>query len=136
MVMLRSLLEIPANHRSLFGESEVIAPEPLIIEEGATVIPRHFNIRESKDWAIRFSQGVFNANGDHIGSLSDMQGNRKLFCPAPRLEDAVGYEPANVKGHKIMLYGGTLYEHFGDMLVETCRAYQLLRLFRHSKEPI
>jgi hypothetical protein len=49
MVMLRSLLEIPANHRSLFGESEVIAPEPLIIEEGATVIPRHFKIRESNN---------------------------------------------------------------------------------------
>jgi hypothetical protein len=136
MVMLRSLLEIPANHRSLFGESEVIAPEPLIIEEGATVIPRHFNIRESKDWAIRFSQGVFNANGDHIEALSDMRGNRKLFFPAPRLEEAVGYQPANVKGRKFMLYGGTLFEHFGDMLVDTCRAYQLLRLFRHSKEPI
>jgi len=49
MVTLRSMLEIPANHRSLFGESEVIALEPQIIEEGATVIPRHFKIRESKN---------------------------------------------------------------------------------------
>lgn len=136
MVMLHSLVEIPASHRSLFGESQVIPPEPLIIEEGATVIPRHFNIRDSKDWAIRFSQGIFNANGDHIEALSDMRGNRKLFFPAARLEDAIGYDPANTKGRKFMLYGGTLYEHFGDMLVDTCRAYQLLRLFRHSKEPV
>lgn len=62
-----------------------------------------------------------------------MQGNRKLFCPAPRLEDAVGYEPANVKGRKFMLYGGILYEHFGDMLVDTCRAYQLLLLFATAR---
>lgn len=65
-----------------------------------------------------------------------MRGNSKLFFPAPRLEEAVGYQSANVKGRKFMLYGGTLFEHFGDMLVDTCRAYQLLRLFRHSKEPI
>jgi len=136
MVMLRSLLEIPENHRSLFGESELVPPDPLIMEEEPTVIPRHFNHRESKDWAIRYSQGIFNANGDHIKALSDMRGNRRLFFPAERLEDAVGYDPANVKRRKFMLYGGTLYEHFGDMLVDTCRAYQLLRLFRHSKEPI
>ena len=136
MMMLRSLLEIPGNHRSLFGESEVIAPEPLIMEENPTVIPRHFNSRDSKDWAIRYGQGIFNAKGDHIKALSDMRGSRRLFFPAERLEDAVGYDPAHVKGRKFMLYGGTLYEHFGDMLVDTCRAYQLLRLFRHSKEPI
>lgn len=76
MVMLHSLVEIPANHRSLFGESEVIPPEPLIIEEGATVIPRHFNNRDSKDWVIRFSQGIFNANGDRIEALNDTRGNR------------------------------------------------------------
>lgn len=136
MVMLRPLLEIPANHRSLFGESMVIQSEPMIIEEEPTVIPRHFNVRESKDWAIRFSQGIFNSNGEHIEALSDLRGNRKLFFPSARLENAIGYNAENLKRRKLMLYGGTLYEHFGDMLVDTCRAYQLLRLFRHSKEPI
>lgn len=134
--MLQSLAQIPGDHPSLFGESEIVAPAPLVIEEEPTVIARHFNVRESKDWAIRFSQGIFNANGDHIEALSDMRGNRRLFYPSPRVEDAVGYDPGKVKRLKFMLYGGTLYEHFGDMLVDTCRAYQLLRLFRHSKEPI
>jgi hypothetical protein len=134
--MLQSLAAIPHDHPSLFGESEVIPAEPLIIEEAPTVIPRHFNVRESKDWALRFSQGIFNSEGDHIEALSDIRGNRRLFYPTPRLDDAIGYEPDRVKTLKFMLYGGTLYEHFGDMLVDTCRAYQLLRLFRHSKEPI
>jgi hypothetical protein len=49
MVMLRSPLEIPAKHQSLFGESELIPPQLHIIEEEASVIPCHFNIRENKD---------------------------------------------------------------------------------------
>ena len=134
--MLRSLASIPPNHPSLFGEHLVVKPEPLVIEEDATILPRRFNIKETKDWSLRFSQGIFNANGDHIEALSDLRGNRKLFFPPSRIEEAKGYEPEKVKRLKFMLYGGTLYEHFGDMLVDTCRAYQLLRLYRHCKEPI
>lgn len=55
MEMLRSLLEIPGNHRSLFGESEVIGPVPLIMEGNPTVIPRHYNHLDTKNWAIRYS---------------------------------------------------------------------------------
>lgn len=134
--MLRLLASIPPNHPSLFGEHLVVKPEPLVIEEDATILPRRFNIKETKDWSLRFSQGIFNANGDHIEALSDQRGNRKLFFPTSRLEEAKGYEPEKIKRLKFMLYGGTLYEHFGDMLVDTCRAYQLLRLYRHCKEPI
>ena len=109
--------EIPGNHRSLFGESEVIAPKPLIMEENPTVIPRHVNSRDCKDWDIRYSQGIFNAKGDHIKALNDMRGKRRLFCPAERLVDAVGDDPADGKGRKFMVDGGTLEEHFGDMLL-------------------
>jgi len=133
--MLRSLADIPPDHRSLFGELQMIRPEPLVIEEDATVLPRRFKL-ETTDWSLRFSQGIFNSNGDHIEALSDQRGNRKLFYPTSKLCDAKGYAPENIKHTKFMLYGGTLYEHFGDMLVDTCRAYQLLRLYRHSKETI
>ena len=89
--MFRSLASIPPDHPSLFVEHLVVKPEPLIIEEDATILPRWFNINETKDWSLRFSQGIFNANGDHIKALSDQRGDRKLFFPAPRLEDAKGY---------------------------------------------
>lgn len=134
--MFRSLASIPPDHPSLFGEHLVVKPEPLIIEEDATILPRWLSIKETDDWSLRFSQGIFNANGDHIEALSDQRSDRKLFFPTSRLEDAKGYEPEKIKSLKFMLYGGTLYEHFGDMLVDTCRAYQLLRLYRHCKEPI
>lgn len=133
--MLRFLAEIPANHPSLFGESRIIEPEPLVIEENATVLPR-VTTSNNKDWALRFSQGIFDANGNHIESLSDQRAHRQLFYPESRIERAAGYAPENTKKIKFMLYGGTLYEHFGDMLVDTCRAYQLLRLYRHSKKTI
>ncbi|MFU8884522.1 MAG: glycosyltransferase 61 family protein [Cyanobacteriota bacterium] len=133
--MLRPLAEIPSDHPSLFGESRLVDSEPLVIAEHATVLPR-ITINGSDDWALRFSQGVFDANGDHLEALNDQRAHRRLFYPASRLENAAGYKPEGAKKLKFMLYGGTLYEHFGDMLVDTCRAYQLLRLYRHSKEPI
>jgi hypothetical protein len=133
--MLQSLADIPADHLSLFGESRVINPEPLVMEENATVLPR-VTIRGQSQWALGHSQGVFNANGDHIEALNDMRANRRMFYPANRLEDAAGFNDGKARKLKFMLYGGTLYEHFGDMLVDTNRAYQLLRLFRHSNEPI
>ena len=135
MSKLNTLQEIPKSHISFFGESFTRNNSPIIIEEGATILPR-FTTPLEKDWSLRFSQGVFNANGDHIEALSDQRGDRKLFFPPSRLEDAKGYEPEKIKRLKFMLYGGTLYEHFGDMLVDTCRAYQLLRLYRYCKEPI
>jgi len=134
-VNLRPLAEITAEHPSFFGESRIIEPQPLVIEEDATVLPR-VTVSDDKDWSLRFSQGVFDKNGDHIQALSDQRAHRKLFYPASKLEQAAGYAPENIKRIKLMLYGGTLYEHFGDMLVDTCRAYQLLRLYRHSKEII
>lgn len=134
--MLHSLAEIPTHHPSLFGESRVIPAAPLIIEDEATVLPRHCIAQDSEDWSKRFSQGIFNSSGHHIKALNDIRDDRQLFFPAPRLEDAAGYDPASVKARRFMLYGGTLYDHFGDMLVDTCRAYQLLRLYRYSKEPI
>ena len=132
---LQPLAEIAAEHPSFFGESRVIEPQPFIIKEDATVLPR-ITVSEDKDWSLRFSQGIFDANGDHIQALSDQRAHRKLFYPASKLDQAAGHAPDNIKRLKFMLYGGTLYEHFGDMLVDTCRAYQLLRLYRYSKEPI
>jgi hypothetical protein len=132
---LQPLAEIQAGHLSLFGQSRVISPDPLVIEENATVLPR-VTIRGQSKWALGHSQGIFDANGDHIESLNDMREERRMFYPAARLEHAAGLNEDKYKKIKFMLYGGTLYEHFGDMLVDTNRAYQLLRLFRHSKEPI
>lgn len=133
--MLRSLAEIPFDHPSRFGETAVIDPEPLVMEEDATVLPR-VNIRQGAVWARSWSQGVFDAKGNHIVALNDMRSNRHMFYPATRLEEAAGYNPEITADVNFMLYGGTIYEHFGDLLVDLSRAYQLMRAFRHSKKPI
>jgi hypothetical protein len=121
-VMLQSLANIPGNHPSLFGESKVIPAQPLIIEEEPTVLPRHLTSVVSDDWAIRFSQGIFNAAGDHIEALSDIRDDRRLFFPTPRLENALGYDPAKVTRKKFMLYGGISKFIQETELVEQLRA--------------
>ena len=40
------------------------------------------------------------------------------------------------KRRPLVLYGGTLFEHFGHLIVDLSRLYQLLPLFRRSREPI
>ena len=133
--MLRPLAEITAEHPSFFGESRVIEPQPIIIEEDATVLPR-VSTGQAGVWAGRWSQGIFDSNGNHIEALNDKRGARQLFFPRSQLQDDISPSSSNIKRKKIIIYGGTLYEHFGDMLADASRAYQLLRLFRNSKDPI
>jgi len=133
--MLRPLAEITAEHPSFFGESRIIEPQPLVIEEDATVLPR-VSTGQAGAWAGRWSQGIFDSNGNHIEALNDRRGTRQLFFPRQKLQDNINLSSANTKRKKIIIYGGTLYEHFGDMLGDANRAYQLLRLYRYSKDPI
>ena len=74
------LADIPLEHASYFGESQIIEAQPLVIEEDATILPR-ITISQDKDWSNRFSQGIFNAEGNHIESLNDQRSHRKLFFP-------------------------------------------------------
>ena len=133
--MLRPLTEIPTDHPGLFGERQTMHPEPLIIEENAIILPRVSTSRQGV-WARRWSQGIFDADGKHIKALNDKRGDRELFFPLPSLKENIDLETSRIIKKSMIIYGGTLYEHFGDMLSDACRAYQLLRLYRHSKKPI
>ena len=133
--MLRPLTEIPADHPGLFGERQIMQPEPLLIEENAMILPR-VSTSLLGVWAGRWSQGIFDADGKHIKALNDKRGNRELFFPLPNLKENIDIETSKIIKKSVIIYGGTLYEHFGDMLSDACRAYQLLRLYRHSKKPI
>ena len=133
--MIRPLAEIPLNHPCVFGQSQVLEPQPLLVYENATVLPRVSTHRPGV-WAGRWSQGIFDANSQHIEELNDRRGNRNLFFPKRELKDNIDLKTTSFKLKKIILYGGTLYEHFGDMLADTNRAYQLLRHYRTSKQKV
>lgn len=133
--MLQPLAQISLEHPSFFGECNIIEPMPLVIEEDATLLPR-ISTGKPGVWAGRWSQGIFDSKGNHIEALSDKRGTRKLFYPDARLENSIGSRPLKIRRLKSVIYGGTLYEHFGDMIGDANRVYQLLRLYRYSKQPI
>jgi len=131
---LQALADLPQDHPCLWGRLCVSEPEPPLILDEATVLPAWKN-PNGKYWWRFHSLGVYNRNGEHVTKLSDLRGERHLCFPPKRLEQArCNWERALKK--QLVLYGGTLYDHFGHLLVDSARAYQLLRLYRHTKLPI
>jgi hypothetical protein len=64
-----------------------------------------------------------------------MRGGRHICFPEGTL-DQCHYRPERLQQHDLLLYGGSLYDHFGHLLVETARAYQLLRRYRDRDNTI
>ena len=128
------LATIPASHPALWGELEVRPAESLLAVADATVLPPQPR-RGTNNWWQRTRYGVFDAEGRHVRALNDMRGGRHICFPESTLEQC-RYRPERLRKRELLLYGGSLYDHFGHLLVETARAYQLLREFRGSDEPI
>jgi hypothetical protein len=100
----------------------------------ATVLPTSGR-RGEKLWWRRYSYGVFDAAGRHLRTLSDMRGERHFCHPRPRLVDNP-FNTDRLEKHDVVLYGGTLYAAFGHLILDSGRAYQLLREHRSSDLPI
>ncbi|MCP9928015.1 glycosyltransferase 61 family protein [Cyanobium sp. CH-040] len=105
-----------------------------MVEPQAMLLPTRRTGSDGKDWWKSRSQGGLNRQGEPIGALTDWRGTRCIYA----LHSRTGGEtpPAVVTPGAPLLYGGTLYHHFGHLLLDLSRTYQLLRLFRRSKEPI
>jgi len=86
-------------------------------------------------WWRRHSVGVYDSEGHHVITLSDYRGERRICFPPACLEQA-RFNRAKAVTKRVVLYGGTLYDHFGHLLMDSARAYRLLREFRNSKLPI
>jgi hypothetical protein len=133
--MLKPLASVPADHPSLWGRVDVRPASPLIELSDAVVLPPQRLAGDVPHWWRRQVYGVFDRHGDHVAALSDLRGERRICQPPPRLEAcAAPCQP--VLELPEMLYGGTLYNHYGHLLVETGRAYRLLQEHRHSDLPI
>jgi len=132
--MLKPLARVPADHPSLWGRVEVRPARPLVQLQDALVLPP-YPLAPAAEWWRRRAYGVFDAQGEHVPDLSDRRGERRICHPPSRLE-ACAQPRQPVLELPLMLYGGTLYNHYGHLLMETGRAYQLLREHRQSDLPI
>jgi len=123
---------VPADHPCLWGELAVRRSEPLLIERDARLLPTRRTGQGELWWTSR-KQGGLNNQGQPIEALNDFRGQRPIYpLPAGAGEAMVG----GVKRRSLLLYGGTIFEHFGHLLLDLSRLYRLLPLFRRSREPI
>lgn len=84
-------------------------------------------------WWTSRKQGALNKQGQPLSALTDLRGERPIYAlPA----DSRGSSKTGGKRKVLVLYGGTIFEHFGHLLLDLTRLYRLLPLFRRSKEPI
>ncbi len=131
---LQPLAGIPSDHPCLWGDFAVRASQPLQSWRDATLLPPRRRKGQTLWWR-RHSFGAFDASGQHLKELSDMRGKRHCCHPAPRLEDNP-HRANRLREHDLVLYGGTLYDHIGHLILDSGRAYQLLRDYRDSDLPI
>ena len=131
---IKSLAGISSDHPCLWGDFEVRDSQPLQTWHNATLLPPRRRKGQTLWWR-RYGFGAFDDSGQHLRTLSDMRGKRHCCHPASRLEDNP-YKENRLVEHEVVLYGGTLYDHIGHLILDGGRAYQLLHHYRDSKLPI
>ena len=136
---LKLIREATKCHPSWWGKAAVAERSHIIVESDALVLDINRAHHGHKRWWLDLNHGVIDHNGQLIEALNDKRGERHFFYPQPdRLEavrsgTGISVEPIS---KDFVLYGGTLFDHFGHLLLDLNRTYQLLRLFRDHKDPI
>ena len=132
MIKPSPLGSLSADHPCLWGDIALTPAASLVIERKARLLPTRRTGRADPWWTTR-KQGGLDAEGRTIEALNDLRGYRPIY----QLPTELPSQP--LKGGKqrgLVLYGGTVFEHFGHLLLDLSRLYQLLPLFRKSREPI
>lgn len=128
------LASLAADHPCLWGQRQLAPDATWVLEPGGTLIPTRRTGTEGAGWWNTRKQGGLTGAGQPIVALTDVRGARQIY---PLTADPGTVAPPHTRiNRQVLLYGGTLFDHFGHMIVDLSRTYQLLRLFRNSSEPI
>lgn len=130
------LADLAADHPCLWGNIHTPDGASWVMEPAARLLPTRSNGSSGPRWWDARRQGGLDRHGQPIDALTDRRGSRLIYpLPSAAVETAAAM--ARVRRQRPLgLYGGTIFGHFGHLLLDLTRAYQLLRLFRRSKEPI
>lgn len=131
---MKRLADTPLDHPALWGEVGVAPASSVVIENHATLLP-HLKKRGASHWWLGHQHGGYNERGEHIEALNDLRGQRQIFQPPASLEE-VEYDSAKVINKELVIYGGTIFDHFGHLLLDLTRLYQMARIYRGCKSPI
>jgi hypothetical protein len=127
-----TLADVPADHPCLWGHLGVVPSSPLVIEEDARLLPTR-RTGQGEHWWVSRKQGALDQRGQVISALNDVRGARRIYALP---DDLSGMRTSSERRRSVVLYGGTVFEHFGHLLLDLNRLYRLLLLFRRSREPI
>ncbi len=129
------LAQLAADHPCLWGHISTPEAASWVLEPGARLVPTRSTGKASPRWWDARRQGGLDRQGRPIDALTDRRGSRLIY-PLPAEMGGPDAVPRVGMERSMALYGGTLFPHFGHLLLDLTRTYQLLRLFRRSKEPI
>jgi hypothetical protein len=129
-----TLSSLAANHPCLWGEISQHQDPSWVLEPDAYLLPTRSTGSDGSRWWEARKQGAISRDGKTISALTDLRGNRPIY-PLKRQYLASSKLPRERAARETVLYGGTLFENFGHLLLDLNRTYQLLRLFRNSQEP-
>ncbi|MEB3320072.1 MAG: glycosyltransferase 61 family protein [Cyanobium sp.] len=126
------LADVPEGHPCLWGQYGLLPSSPLVMEEDACLLPTR-RTGQAEHWWTSRKQGALDRQGQPITALTDVRGARRIYALP---DDLTGMRTRSDRRRSIALYGGTVYEHFGHLLLDLNRLYRLLLLFRRSREPL
>lgn len=130
-----ALAHLAADHPCLWGKIHTPDAAAWLLEPGARLEPTRHTGKPTAQWWETSKQGGLDRHGQPLDALTDRRGNRLIY-PLPQVT-VERTEQGQARRHTdLALYGGSIFEHFGHLLLDLTRTYQLLRLFRRSKESI
>lgn len=138
MVAPIPLAEVQQGHPCLWGAIETRPPAPLVTARHARLLPtRPTGAGGEGLWWRARSQGALDQHHQPIDACTDLRGVREIYPLLPGqcqpLPAAAEGEGRHRKERDLVLYGGSIYDHFGHLALDLTRLYQLLPLFRRSK---
>jgi hypothetical protein len=129
-----NLSGLAANHPCLWGDIGQQHDPSWVLEPDAYLLPTRSTGADGARWWEARKQGGISRDGKPISALTDLRGKRHIY-PLKLDQMAAVKLPTERTARDIVLYGGTLFDNFGHLLLDLSRTYQLLRLFRNSQEP-
>lgn len=132
---MKLLKDISIDHPSLWGQLGVVGSQGLLTWQDCIVVPP-YRIRGAQSaWWRKFGFGCYDKNGSLIDSLCYKRGGRYIYRPTDKLS-STWQKASKCKNIDTVLYGGFISDHFGHLVLDLNRAYQLCRAYRDSGLPI
>ncbi|WP_315858438.1 MULTISPECIES: glycosyltransferase 61 family protein [unclassified Cyanobium] len=135
MPIAEELAHLSNDHPCLWGKINIPHTASWLIEPDARLEPTRNTGKPTAHWWETSKQGALDRQGRPIDALTDRRGSRLIY-PLPQLTEEHAEHGQSRRQQELVMYGGSIFEHFGHLLLDLTRTYQLLRLFRRSKEPI